>query len=70
MILLQERCLEEPFRPIYKFDLLHFSIARRSSSTTLRRKDLECNLQKPCDQLPRELNSAQYRTVKYQIGLE
>ncbi len=35
-----------------------------------RRKNSEYSLQTPSDQLPREVKSAQYKTVDYEIGLE
>ncbi len=44
--------------------------ARKKSSSSLRRKNSESSLQTPSDQLPREVKSAQYKSVEYEIGLE
>ena len=66
---LQEHRLKEPFRPMHGFHHLQHLFARKSSSS-LRRKNSESSLQTPSDQLPREVKSAQYRTVEYEIGLE
>jgi hypothetical protein len=49
---------------------LQYLFARKRSSSSLRRKNSESSLQTPSDQLPREVKSAQYRTVEYEIGLE
>ena len=67
---LQEHLLKEPFRPMHGFPHLHHLFARKKSSASLRRKSSESSLQTPSDQLPREVKSAQYRTVEYEIGLE
>ena len=67
---LQEHCLEEPFRPMHGFHHLQHLFARKKSLSSLRRKNSESSLQTPSDQLPREIKSAQYRTVEYEIGLE
>ena len=60
---LQENCLKEPFRPMHEH--LQHLLARKK-----RRKNSEYSLQTPSDQLPREVKSAQYKTVDYEIGLE
>ena len=49
---------------------LHHLFARKKSSSSLRRKNSESNLQTPSDQLPREVKSAQYRTPDYETALE
>jgi len=67
---LQDYCLREPFRPMHGFHHLQHLFARKRSSSSLRRKNSESSLQTPSDQLPREVKSAQYRTVEYEIGLE
>ena len=67
---LQEHCLKEPFRPMHGFHHLQHLFARKKSSSSLRRKNSEFSFQTPSDQLPREVKSAQYRTVEYEIGLE
>ena len=67
---LQEHCLKEPFRPMHGFSHLHHLFARKRSSSPLRRKNSESNLQIPSDQLPREVKSAQYRNPDYAIALE
>lgn len=67
---LQEHCLKEPFRPMQGFHHLQHLFARKRSSSPLRRKNSESSLRTPSDQLPREVKSAQYRTVEYEIGLE
>ena len=67
---LQEHCLKEPFRPMHGFQHLRHLFARKRSSSSLRRKNSESNIQTPSDQLPREIKSAPYRTVDYEIGLE
>jgi len=67
---LQEHFLKDPFRPMHGFHHLHHLFARKRSSSPLRRKNSESNLQTSSDQLPREVKSAQYRTVEYEIGLE
>jgi len=67
---LQEHCLKEPFRPMHGFHHLQHLFARKKSSSSLRRKNSESSLQTPSDQLPREVKSAQYRTVEYEISLE
>lgn len=59
----QEHCLKEPFRPMHKH--LQRVLARKK-----RRNNSNDSLQTPSDQLPREVKSAQYRTVDYEIGLE
>jgi len=67
---LQEYCLREPLIPMHGFHHLQHLFARKRSSSSLRRKNSESSLQTPSDQLPREVKSAQYRTVEYEIGLE
>ena len=52
------------------FHHLHHLFARKRSSSSLRRKNSESSLQTASDQLPREVKSAQYTTVEYEIGLE
>ena len=67
---LQEHYAREPFRPMHGFHPLQHLFARKKSSASLRRKNSQSSLQTPSDQLPREVKSAQYRTVEYEIGLE
>ena len=67
---LQEHYLKEPFRPMHGLHHLQHLFARKKSSSSLRRKNSEFSFQTPSDQLPREVKSAQYRTVEYEIGLE
>ena len=67
---LQEHCLKEPLRSMHGFHHLQHLLARKKSSSSLRHKNSESSLQTPSDQLPREIKSAQYRTVEYEIGLE
>lgn len=67
---LQENYLKEPSRPMHGFPHLHHLFARKRSSSPLRRKNSESNLQTPSDQLPREVKSAQYRNPDYAIALE
>ena len=55
---------------MHGFHHLQHLFARKKSSSFLRRKNSESSLQTPSDQLPREVKSAQYRTVEYEIGLE
>jgi len=55
---------------MHGFHHLQHLFARKRSSSSLRRKNSESSLQTPSDQLPREVKSAQYRTVEYEIGLE
>lgn len=59
----QEHCLKEPFGPMSEH--LKHLLARNK-----RRKNSEYSLETPSDQLPREVKSAQYKTVEYEIGLE
>ena len=66
----QEHCAKEPFRPMHGFQHLQHLFARRRSSSSLRRKNSESSLQTSSDRLPREVKSAQYRSVEYEIGLE
>jgi len=54
---------------MHGFHPFQYLFARKKSSS-LRRKNSESSLQTPSDQLPREVKSAQYRTVEYEIGLE
>ena len=63
---LQEHCFKEPFRPMHS---LHHLFARKKSSSSLRRKSSESNLQTPSDQLPREVKSAPYKNPDYEVGL-
>ena len=67
---LQDHCFKEPFRPMHGFHHLQHLLARKKSSSSLRRKNSGSSLQTPSDQLPRDVKSAQYRTVEYEIGLE
>ena len=55
---------------MHGFHHLQHLFARKKSLSSLRRKNSESSLQTPSDQLPREIKSAQYRTVEYEIGLE
>jgi len=67
---LQEYRLREPLTPMHGFHHLQHLFARKRSSSSLRRKNSESSLQTSSDQLPREVKSAQYRNVEYEIGLE
>jgi len=67
---LQEHCLKELFRPMHGFYYLPHLFARERSSSSLRRKNSESSFQTPSDQLPRKVQSAQCRTIEYEIGLE
>lgn len=67
---LQERCLKELFRPMHGFYYLPYLFARERSSSSLRCKNSESSFQTPSDQLPRKVQSAQCRTIEYEIGLE
>jgi len=55
---------------MHGFHPFQYLFARKKSSSSLRRKNSESSLQTPSDQLPREVKSAQYRSVEYEIGLE
>lgn len=55
---------------MHGFHHLHHLFARKKFSPSLRRKNSESSLQTFSDQLPREIKSAQYRTVEYEIGLK
>lgn len=61
---------KEPIGPMHDFHHLQHLFARKKSSSSLRRKNSESSLRTPSDQLPREVKSAQYRTLEYEIGLE
>lgn len=68
--LLQEHCVKESFKSMHSFHRLYHLFARKRFSSSLRRKNLKFSFQTLNDQLPREIKSAQYRTVEYEIDLK
>ena len=62
----EESGLQESARQETGMNLL---LARKKSSASLLRKNSDSSLKTPSDQLPRETNSAQYRTPEYEIAL-
>ncbi|KAL8969018.1 MAG: hypothetical protein Q9183_002194 [Haloplaca sp. 2 TL-2023] len=64
----QEHCLKEPFRRMH--GSLQCLVARKRSSSSLRRKKSESNLQTSSDQISREVKSAQYKDSDYAMVLE
>lgn len=67
---LQEYRLRESLTPMHDFHHLQHLFARKRFSSSLCRKNLESSLQTPSDQLSREIKSAQYHNVEYEIDLE
>ncbi|MCJ1243334.1 hypothetical protein MMC30_000531 [Trapelia coarctata] len=65
----QENWCQEPAGPVGTMNGLGYLLAKKRSSSSLRRKNSESSLQTPSDQLPREAKSAQYRTTNYEIIL-
>jgi len=55
---------------MHDFHHLQHLFARKRFSSSLCRKNSKFSLQTLSDQLPREVKSAQYRTVEYEINLE
>ncbi len=49
---------------------LYHLFARKRLSSLLRRKNSKSSFRTSSDQLSREVKSAQYRTIEYEIGLE
>lgn len=66
---LQEHYTREPVRKMHAFAHLHDFLARKKSSSSLRRKKPSTS-ETPSDQLPRENKSSQYNNIEYEIRLE
>ena len=55
---------------MHAFAHLHDFLARKKSSSSLRRKKTQSTSETPSDQLPRENKSSQYNNIEYEIRLE
>ena len=71
---LQEHFLKEPFRPMQGFPHLHHLLARKKSSSSLRRKQSgpasdAPSSNTPSDQKPRDAKSAPYQDPRYETLL-